>query len=175
MAHHRRNSVAVALVGTLACAVMALQLSAAESLGEGRDRELQDRQEAFQGKPAARPAARPAPVARPLVVPQPQYRVQTPPQPQFRPQVRAVPESYPRREFERRGDRDRGRGRGYAVGGAAVIIGSILAFSAFRGPDRESVYARCDRRFPDFDYDTGTFINEDGDRVLCPYLRPYLY
>ncbi len=66
-----------------------------------------------------------------------------------------------------RGDRVR---RGVAVGAGIAIIGGVLGYNAYRGPSRDRVYDRCDRNFPDFDYDTGTFVNEDGDREICPYL-----
>jgi hypothetical protein len=135
-----------------------------------------------QYKKGPPPQGKQAPVqARPA--PQPQAR--TLPQPQrSAPAARApaaVPPGGPRyasppsgepRRYESR--RDEGRSYRRGAGVAAVIIGSTLAYRYFRGPNRDSLYDRCDRDFPDFDYDTGTFINEDGDRELCPYLAPYL-
>ena len=134
--------------------------------------------------PAAQPAP-PPPAAR--VAPQPQFRpAPPPPQPIARapqPQQRAYPTARAPQEAVRRSggeyrseyrggygrDRDR-RYTGPAIAAGAVIIGSIIAYSTYRGPNRDAVYARCDRNFPDFDYDTGTFVNEDGDRETCPYL-----
>ena len=141
------------------------------------------------GAPAARPAAKPAqPVPQPRVqTPAPQQPRFVSPQPQVRPapvarapqvQERRFEGTRPRYEPERRrevvrsydGDGDRRR-RNVARGvGAAIIIGSIIAYSSYRGPNRDNVYSRCARNFPDFDYDTGTFENEDGDRETCPYL-----
>lgn len=72
---------------------------------------------------------------------------------------------------ERRRDGDRyGRQRRFALGAGVVIIGGILGYELYRGRDRDDVFERCDRSFPEFDYDTGSFVNEDGDRELCPYL-----
>jgi hypothetical protein len=128
--------------------------------------------------------------------PAPQQRAYTPP-PQPRPTSAPVhaqrqpsrdpvasyrPAPTPQPRYEARGrhhDGDRGRrGGGYnagvAAGVAAIIIGSTLGYRYYRGPSRDSVYDRCDRNFPDFEYDTGTFVNDDGDRELCPYLRAYV-
>lgn len=79
-----------------------------------------------------------------------------------------------RNDGDRRYNRDRRYDRGIAIGVGAAIIGATLGYRYYRGPNRESVYDRCDRNFPEFDYDTGTFTNDDGDRELCPYLRPYI-
>ena len=112
-------------------------------------------------------AAPSRPVPPPIIRNQQLDRLRSEP---LRPRLEVV---RPRYEAERRGgerrDHDRGRYMARGVGGAA-IIGSIIAYSAYRGPNRDGVYARCDRDFADFDYDTGTFVNEDGDRETCPYL-----
>ena len=122
-------------------------------------------------RPAPPPQARPAPPSQPVV--------RAPQQPQRTYPTARAPQEPDRRSFgqnrgeyrRERGDYDRGRGySGRAIGAGAVIIGSIIAYSAYRGSNRDYVYARCDRNFPDFDYETGTFINEDGNRETCPYL-----
>jgi hypothetical protein len=105
----------------------------------------------------------PPPVARHL--PQPSY---SPPPPRPRYEVER------RHDGGRRHDGDRRYNRGIAIGVGAAIIGATLGYRYYRGPNRDNVYDRCDRNFPEFDYDTGTFTNEDGDRELCPYLRAYV-
>ncbi len=114
---------------------------------------------------AARPAPPPAVFARPA--PPPVMRSGPPP-------VFSAPPPRARYEADRRHGRDRRYDRGIAIGVGAAIIGATLGYRYYRGPNRESVYDRCDRNFSEFDYDTGTFTNEDGDRELCPYLRPYI-
>jgi hypothetical protein len=130
-----------------------------------------------QARPTPTPQARPTPApqaARPA--PQPQAARQAPPLVFSRsappPVARSGPP--PRYEVGRRHERDRRYDRGIAIGVGAAIIGATLGYRYYRGPDRDSVYDRCDRNFPEFDYDTGTFTNEDGDRELCPYLSRYL-
>jgi type IV secretory pathway VirB10-like protein len=127
-----------------------------------------------QPQPQARPQARPQQEARPQFRPQPEARVQ---QPQPQGNVRPRDGGERRSEYRsggggRDGDRDRGDRirRGVAVGAGIAIIGGVLGYNAYRGPSRDRVYDRCDRNFPEFDYDTGTFVNDDGDRELCPYL-----
>jgi hypothetical protein len=104
----------------------------------------------------------PAPVARPSRGPVFGYVAPAPP---------------PRHEA-RRPDHDRHRGhhygRGVAFGVSAALIGATLGYRYYRGPDRETVYERCDRNFPEFDYDSGTYTNADGNRDLCPYLRAFI-
>jgi hypothetical protein len=98
------------------------------------------------------------------------------------PQVRVVPQQRyqavaPRPYYEsgrRDGHGGRGYNRGIAIGVGAAIIGATLGYRYYRGPNRDNVYDRCDRNFPEFDYDTGTFTNDDGERELCPYLRAYV-
>ncbi len=155
-------------------------------------------QRPLQPKPAPQPLARPTPQPQPRVV-APQRPIiarpatPTPDRPRYEPPRREVRGTGERRiesgerrieSGERRietgerrwqgGERRRDYRPGIAAGVAAVIIGSTLGYRYYRGPDRESLYDRCDRNFPDFDYDTGTFINDDGDRQLCPYLAPYV-
>jgi hypothetical protein len=84
------------------------------------------------------------------------------------------PQQRPRYEAERRDGGRRYNNRGIAIGVGAAIIGATLGYRYYRGPNRDNVYDRCDRNFSEFDYDTGTFTNEDGDRELCPYLRAYI-
>ena len=127
--------------------------------------------------------------ARPQVQPPPRQPIVQAPQRTAPSSVRApiVRESDRARQFERRGDGDRrdvrrydggrwrdasryGRHRNWALGAGIVVIGGIIGYEMYRGRDREDVFDRCDRNFPDFDYDTGSFVNEDGDREVCPYL-----
>jgi hypothetical protein len=132
-----------------------------------------------QARPTPPPqAARPAPppqAARPA--PPPTVFTRSAPPPVARsgpPPVFSAPPPRVQYEAPRRHDRDRRYDRGIAIGVGAAIIGATLGYRYYRGPNRESVYDRCDRNFPEFDYDTGTFTNEDGDREICPYLRPYI-
>ena len=72
---------------------------------------------------------------------------------------------------DRRRDANRfGQRRRFGLGAGIVIIGGLLGYELYRGSDRDDVFRRCDRNFPDFDYETGSFVNEDGDREICPYL-----
>jgi hypothetical protein len=59
---------------------------------------------------------------------------------------------------------------GIALGVGALIVGSAIASSSGHAASRSSDYERCAARYDSFDWDTGTFENEDGDRVVCPYL-----
>jgi hypothetical protein len=169
----------------LATAILATQgvTLSAHAQGTERERAEQDRRAGRpappQGRPAQPPAARPQigpPVAARPAPPQVIVRPNPPPpavargfpQPGYAP-----PPPRPRYEADRR-DRDYRYNRGVAIGVGAAIIGATLGYRYYRGPNRESVYDRCDRNFPEFDYDTGTFTNEDGDRELCPYLRAYV-
>jgi hypothetical protein len=144
----------------------------------------------YQQRVAPPPAARQAPggtvVGRLPTAPAPQaarpqqqqvFRPAPPPpvargyqQPSYAP----PPQQRPRYEAERRDGGRRYNNRGVAIGVGAAIIGATLGYRYYRGPNRDNVYDRCDRNFPEFDYDTGTFTNEDGDRELCPYLRAYI-
>ena len=177
-------------IGLLVMPVLALPVTAAESLDppEKTNPRAVPLRPGAQSVPERRTSPQPQPrvvapqpsrptspvVSRPL---QPERRVEPPRQERVeRPRQRYEPERrvvQPRYESNRGrdgdGDGDRRR-RVYQGAGAAVIIGSIIAYSAYRGPNRDSVYARCNRNFPDFDYNTGTFENEDGDRETCPYL-----
>lgn len=146
------------------------------------------------------PAARPAPPRQPVVQTPPSQQPRLPPQARtprnddrrgadrsdrggdFRPG---------RGQDDRRGDYGRVRGgddrrgygsdrgrdddryarrRNFGLGAGVVIIGGLLGYELYRGDDRDRIFERCDRNFPDFDYDSGSFVNEDGDREICPYL-----
>jgi hypothetical protein len=115
------------------------------------------------------PIARPAPSVIYRPAPQPPAVYRPAPQPTYAP-----PPPRPRYEADRRDGGRRYNNRGVAIGVGAAIIGATLGYRYYRGPNRDNVYDRCDRNFPEFDYDTGTFTNEDGDRELCPYLRAYV-
>jgi hypothetical protein len=56
-------------------------------------------------------------------------------------------------------------GYGAAAVGTAVIISSAVIAA------RPSDARACANDFEGFDWDTGTIINSDGDRVPCPYLE----
>ena len=57
---------------------------------------------------------------------------------------------------DRRRDADRfGQRRRFGLGAGVVIIGGLLGYELYRGSDRNDVFRRCDRNFPDFDYETG--------------------
>jgi hypothetical protein len=137
--------------------------------GQGNKPAAATQQRGGGSTPAPRPAPappqvriNPAPVAR---APSPQQVYRPAPTP---------PPRYEARGRDYNDGRRRDRNRYIGAGVAAVIIGSTLGYRYYRGPSRDSIYDRCDNNFPDFEYDTGTFINEDGDRELCPYLRPYV-
>jgi BA14K-like protein len=60
---------------------------------------------------------------------------------------------------------------GIALGVGALIVGSAIASSGARASSRNADYERCAARFEDFDWNDGTFLNRDGERVVCPYLE----
>lgn len=60
---------------------------------------------------------------------------------------------------------------GIALGIGALIIGSAISSSGARASSRNANYERCADRFEDFDWNDGTFLNRDGERVVCPYLE----
>ena len=78
---------------------------------------------------------------------------------------------------DRRGyGRHRGHGRGHGGSGAvgvigAIIAGTLIAAAIREGRAHEEDLERCDEDFPDFDYETGTYINRYGEERICPYLR----
>jgi hypothetical protein len=115
----------------------------------------------------AAPAGRPAPQA--VVRPQ-GPRVATAP-----PAVRhAAPVARPHfggggYQRPHRGGGDR-VAAGIALGVGAFMVGSAIASASGRASVRPSNYERCAARFESFDWDTGTYENEDGDRIVCPYL-----
>ena len=179
-----------AVFAAVVAMIGAAQAATPDEIARQRAIDAQKQQRSQQ--PAARPNAGSAPPARQAAPPQQQARPPQPPAPQQRtrdPQGSReaagsrVPDGRGPDYRERRGDfrggggrdyRDGDRGdrvrRGVAIGAGIAIIGGVLGYSAYRGPYRERVYDRCDRNFPDFDYDTGSFVNEDGDREICPYL-----
>ncbi len=186
MTNVRRYKIVRGIAAQLTSIVMAAGLAAGQLISvanaAGPDdqrqkgqRNGQPRQAAPTPQPQARPtpppqAARPSPPpvfsrsAPPVVSgPSPGFRVAPP-----RQQVFSGPPPRPHHDRNRRYD------RGIAIGVGAAIIGATLGYRYYRGPNRDSVYERCDRNFPEFDYDSGTFTNEDGDRELCPYLSRYL-
>ncbi|MEQ1612841.1 MAG: hypothetical protein ABL904_08805 [Hyphomicrobiaceae bacterium] len=139
-------------------------------------------------RPHGAQSARPAPLARPssphvrLVAPQARPSALSAPrisrQPHTMPHwVRPAPRHFapppvryvapaPRRHHDgpRRGWGWRPWGYGAAAAGA-IIVGSGLVRS--RPSDAEA----CANDFESFDWDSGTIINSDGDRELCPYLE----
>jgi hypothetical protein len=170
--------------------VLAACLLAAQTLAFGTFAVAETQEPEHKTRPgASAPRGTPPPIARPAAptngigrfTPAP-AQVARPPQPQVYRQAPqpgyAPPPQRPRYEADRRAyDGDRGRrynNRGVAIGVGAAIIGATLGYRYYRGPNRDNVYDRCDRNFPEFDYDTGTYTNEDGDREICPYLRPYI-
>jgi len=72
----------------------------------------------------------------------------------------------------RRG-RGRHRHRGHGAAGiiGAIIAGTLIAAAIREGRADDADLRRCDEDFPDFDYETGTYINRYGDERICPYLR----
>jgi hypothetical protein len=173
----------------LAVALLAAQTVAFGAVAETAEREHKVRPGTAAQRGGPPPAARQAPsgavVGRSPAAPAPQaarpqqqqvFRPAPPPpaargyqQPSYAP-----PPQRPRYEAERRDGGRRYNNRGIAIGVGAAIIGATLGYRYYRGPNRDNVYDRCDRNFSEFDYDTGTFTNEDGDRELCPYLRAYI-
>jgi hypothetical protein len=127
------------------------------------------------GKPAAQ-AAKPAPqAARPaphVARPAPQIARPAPQRwaPPVARHVAPPPVRYaaptPRQHQE--GPRRHWGGRGWGYGAAAA--GVVILGSAFVSSRRSDMRA-CANDFESFDWDTGTIVNEDGDRELCPYLQ----
>lgn len=71
----------------------------------------------------------------------------------------------------RHGDGGERIAAGIALGIGALIVGSAIASSGARASSRNYDYERCAARFEDFDWNDGTFLNRDGERVVCPYLE----
>jgi BA14K-like protein len=64
----------------------------------------------------------------------------------------------------------RGWGPGALIGG--VIIGGVLTAAAIAEHRAEpSAMRACARDFRSFDPRSGTFVNNDGDVRVCPYLK----
>jgi BA14K-like protein len=118
------------------------------------------------GKPPAAQAGRPAVKVLPPAPVQAQRPRPAPPQQQAR--------------------RSSGNGgRNAAIGIGAAVIGGVILSEAARAErrrrgvvvveedyeDEDDRRQRCADRFRSFDWDDGTYVNRDGDRVLCPYLR----
>jgi hypothetical protein len=79
-------------------------------------------------------------------------------------------------QYRRRYHRHRGRGygRGVAVGVGAAIVGGILLSEAARAESRRTrrdAWDRCADTFRSFDPESGTYVNSNGQRRVCPYLR----
>ena len=72
------------------------------------------------------------------------------------------------RRHHRRGRRNRGNGAAGVIG--AIIAGTLIAAAIREGRADDSDLERCAEDFPDFDYETGTYINRYGDERICPYL-----
>lgn len=53
----------------------------------------------------------------------------------------------------------------------AIIAGTLIAAAIREGRADKSDLRACDEDFPDFDYETGTYIDRNGDERICPYLR----
>jgi hypothetical protein len=72
-----------------------------------------------------------------------------------------------------RGRHHRGHrgGRGAAGLFGAIIAGTLIAAAIREGRAGDDDLDRCAEDFPDFDYETGTYINRYGDERICPYLR----
>ena len=69
----------------------------------------------------------------------------------------------------RGGHRHRGPGAAGIFG--AIIAGTLIAAAIREGRAGDDDLDRCAEDFPDFDYETGTYINRYGDERICPYLR----
>jgi len=74
-----------------------------------------------------------------------------------------------RRRRHHRGGRHHGSGAAGLIG--AIIAGTLIAAAIREGRADRSDLRRCDEDFPDFDPETGTYINRYGDERVCPYLR----
>jgi hypothetical protein len=76
-----------------------------------------------------------------------------------------------RRGHGRHHHRHRHGGSGAAGVIGAIIAGTLIAAAIREGRAHEDDLERCDADFPDFDYETGTYINRYGEERICPYLR----
>lgn len=73
------------------------------------------------------------------------------------------------RRHRHRRHRHRGRDAAGLIG--AIIAGTLIAAAIQEGRADRRDMERCDEDFPDFDWETGTYINRYGDERVCPYLR----
>jgi hypothetical protein len=69
----------------------------------------------------------------------------------------------------RGGHRHHGHGAAGLIG--AIIAGTLIAAAIREGRADDRDVRRCAEDFPDFDPETGTYINRYGDERVCPYLR----
>jgi len=56
------------------------------------------------------------------------------------------------------------------VVGGFIIGGALVASAIARHRATEDAVRSCAEDFPGFDPRTGTFVNESGERRVCPYL-----
>ena len=56
------------------------------------------------------------------------------------------------------------------VVGGFIIGGTLVASAIAQHRATEDAVRSCAEDFPGFDPRTGTFLNEDGERRVCPYL-----
>jgi len=66
------------------------------------------------------------------------------------------------------GRRHHGHGAAGLIG--AIIAGTLIAAAIREGRADDGDIRRCAEDFPDFDPETGTYINRYGDERICPYL-----
>jgi len=122
-----------------------------------------------EGRHHGGPAARPAPQAHRPAPPlarasRPQYTAPTPRHFAPPPVRHAAPAPRPHHDGPRRGWGWRPWGYGAAAAGA-VIVGSAIIRA--QPSDAEA----CANDFESFEWESGTIINSDGERQLCPYLE----
>jgi hypothetical protein len=168
----------VALAMTVAVGQMSVMTSTASA--QGWDGRHGGRPGAAHATPKPAPAFAQRPQAPRVVVapPVPRYVAQPAPRhiappsrPHFGGGYHARPEYRPEHRGGHYGHGGGGRvAAGVALGVGALIVGSAIASSSARASSRASDYERCASRYDSFDWDTGTYENEDGDRIVCPYL-----
>jgi BA14K-like protein len=161
------------LAGLAAATLMVTSFGVGSSVSNAQGitpESVQRSKDALRQRPAPAPAAQPQRPSRPVVqAPAPQQRVAP---------SRPAPQQQARRSGGGNG------GRNLAIGIGAAVLGGVILSEAARADRRnrpvfvEESYEddddrrqRCADRFRSFDWDDGTFINRDGDRVMCPFLR----